>query len=223
MKKVFVFLLAAASVAGVSSCSKSSSPSTNAQVMFVNSCIGATATSLTVNGTSLSNATSVAYLKNSGYQSVASGSVVFNAVLNGTGSLGTTTQALTAGDNYSIFVGGSVLADSLFFIPDNLPKPTATFAYVRFVNASADTSARTMTATVGTNVVGTNIAYATGSSFVQVSPGTYNVLALNTSNPSSAVTAPNTQFSGGKIYTILYSGNSSSSSSGFTVTIVNNN
>ena len=131
--------------------------------MFVNGCVGTTSTALAVNGANLSNATTIAYLGNSGYQPVTAGNTTLNATLTGVGSLGSVTANLTANDNYSVFECGTVLADSIIIVNDAMPAASATYAYARVVNTSSDTSATAITGAVGNTVVGSNIAYAAAS------------------------------------------------------------
>ncbi|WP_188936932.1 DUF4397 domain-containing protein [Puia dinghuensis] len=172
----------------ISSCSKSNSSSSSARILLANGCVGATATSLTVNGTNLPNAGSVAYLGNSGYQGIAPGNVTLNDMLNGVGSLGSLTATLSANASYSVFDCGTVLADSLVLITDNFPASDANNAFARLVNVSSDSTATSITAAVGNNVVGSNIAYGAASGFVQVTPGSYSITAFNVNKPGNVAT-----------------------------------
>jgi hypothetical protein len=214
-------LLAGAGILFLSSCSKSNSPSGGARIMYVNACVGATATSLTVNGNTLSNAGSVPYLGNSGYQTVGAGSVSLSSVLTGVGTLGSVNATL-GNSSYSVFVGGTVLADTLVLIADGLPASTGNYAYARLVNVSSDSTATAITGAVGNTVVGSNVAYGAASGFVQVSPGSYSLTAFNVNKPGNVATLSSVQLNGGQIYTLLYSGNSNASV-GFKLTVINNN
>jgi len=222
MKKSFAFLLPAAVVLTMFSCQKASNTTSNAAVMFVNGCVGATSTSLSFGGTTLSSATSIPYLGSSGYQSFTPGTATLSATLTGVGSLGSVTGTFNAGASYSVFECGTVLADSIVLISDTLPAASGSYAYVRLVNASSDTSATAITGAVGNTVVGYNIAYAAASGFVQVTPGTSSITAFNISEPGNVATLSNIQLSGGKIYTLMYSGNATQSV-GFKLTLINNN
>jgi hypothetical protein len=177
---------------------------------------------LTANGTNLSNAASVPYLGSTGYQSIASGSVTLNAMLSGVGSLGTVSATLNANTSYSLFECGTVFADSLVLITDNFPSSIGNSAYVRLVNVSSDSTATAITGAVGNNIVGSNVAYGAASGFMQVSSGAYNITAFNVNKPANVATLSNFQLDGGKIYTLMYSGNSNQSV-GFKVTVINNN
>jgi Domain of unknown function (DUF4397) len=220
--KAMLALLGAGIVA-LSSCSKSNSSSgNNARIMYANGCVGATSTSLSVNGSTLANASGVAYLGNSGYQGVGSGSATMSSTLTGVGTLGSLTTTLNANASYSVFDCGTVLKDSLVIVADNLPSTSGSYAYARLVNVSSDSTATAITGAVGNTVTGSAIAYGAASGFVQVTPGSYTLTALNVNKPGNVATLSNVQLNGGKIYTLLYSGNSNASV-GFKVTVINNN
>ena len=57
----------------VQSCSKSNAPVNSADVMFVNGCVSASSVSAKANSVSVSGATDIGYLANSGYQYVTAG------------------------------------------------------------------------------------------------------------------------------------------------------
>lgn len=213
--------LLGAGIVALSSCSKSNSSSgNNARVMYTNGCVGATSTSLTVNGSTMANA--VAYLGNSGYQRVATGSASINSMLTGVGTLGSLSTTLNANASYSVFDCGTVLKDTLVIVADGLPSTSGSYAYARLVNVSSDTTATAITGAVGTTVVGSGVAYGAASGFVQVTPGSYTLTALNVNKPGNVATLSSVQLNGGKIYTLLYSGNSNASV-GFKITVINNN
>jgi hypothetical protein len=220
--KTMLALLGAGIIA-LSSCSKSDSSSgNNAKVMYTNGCVGAASTSLTINGSTLSNASSVAYLGNSGYHSVASGSASMSSTLTGVGNLGSLSTTLNANASYSVFDCGTVLKDTLVIFNDDLPSASGSYAYARLVNVSSDTTATAITGAAGNTVVGSGIAYGAASGFVQVTPGAYTLTALNVNKPGNVATLTNVQLNGGKIYTLVYSGNSNGSV-GFKITVINNN
>lgn len=215
--------LVGAGIVVLSSCSKSDSSSgSSAKVMYTNGCVGAASTSLTINGSTLSNANSVAYLGNSGYHSVMSGSATMSSTLTGVGALGSLNTTLNANTSYSVFDCGTVLADSLVIVADNLPSTSGSYAYARLVNVSSDTTATAITGAAGNTVVGSGVAYGAASAFVQVTPGSYTLTALNVNKPGNVATLSSVQLNGGKIYTLLYSGNSNTSV-GFKITVINNN
>jgi hypothetical protein len=224
MKTNLVLLATGCAMLAISACSKSNSnSSSNARIIFANGSVGATSISLAVNNTTLSNASSVAYLGFTGYESAPAGSATVTASLTGVGSLGTTiTTSLTANASYSVFNCGTILADTLVLIDDNLPSASNSYAYVRLVNTSSDTTATAITASVGNTAIGSNIAYAAASGFTQVTPGSYTLTAFNVNKPANIATLSNTQLNGGKIYTLMYSGNSTQSV-GFKLTIMPNN
>ena len=222
-KSIAVLFLAGTGLFGLASCSKSNSSSGNdARVMYTNGCVGATATSFAINGSTLANASGVAYLGNSGYHSVVSGSASMSSTLTGVGTLGSLNTTLNANGSYSVFDCGTVLADTLVIVADELPATSGSYAYARLVNVSSDTTAKAITGAVGNTVVGSGVAYGAASGFAQFTPGAYSLTALNVNKPGNVATLSNVQLSGGKIYTLLYSGNSNVSV-GFKITVINNN
>lgn len=214
--------LLGAGIVFLSACSKKNSSATgSARVLFANGCVGATSASLTINGSTMSNANAIPYLGNSGYQNVAAGTATISSVLTGVGTLGTLNVSLD-NTSYSVFDCGTVLGDSLVIVADSLPAASGNYAYARLVNASSDTTATAITGAVGNTVVGSGVAYAAASGFVQVAPGAYSLTAFNVDKPGNVATLSNVQLNGGKIYTLLYSGNSNTSV-GFKITVINNN
>lgn len=225
MKKVIVSLLVAGSVFAVSSCKKSSNPpSTTARVNFVNGCAGTSALGLNVNGTPIPSASALTYLKASGYQSFTAGADSFDVIVSSIAqSLVSTQQQTTANSSYSIFAGGLSTKGSLIFTTDDLTAPTGNTAKVRLINACADTNALEGTATQGSTAAvefGSNLGYASASSFTSVNAGTYKVVVLQPSNPVSAIDTSNVQFNAGKIYTVMFSGNTAG---GYHLTVFANN
>jgi hypothetical protein len=57
---------------------------------------------------------------------------------------------------------------------------------------------------------------------VQVSPGSYSLTAFNVAKPGNIATLSSVQMNAGKIYTLMYSGNSNQTV-GFKLTVINNN
>lgn len=221
--KAILTLFLLAGIILFSSCSKSNSSATgSARILFANGCVGATSATLTVNGNNLSNGSSVAYLSNSGYQTVATGAATISSVLTGVGTLGTINTTLNSGSSYSVFDCGTVLGDTLVIIPDTPPASLGNYAYARLVNVSSDTTATAITGAVGNTVVGSNIAYGAASGFVQITPGAYNLTAFNVNKPGNVATLSAVQLNAGQVYTLMYSGNSSQTV-GFKVTVISNN
>lgn len=225
MKKVIVSLLVAGSVFAVSSCKKSSStPSTTARVNFVNGCAGTSALSLNVNGTPIPSASTLTYLKASGYQSFTAGSDSFNVVISSTAeSLISAMQQTTAGSNYSVFASGLSNKGSIIVTTDDLTAPASGTAKIRLINACADTNVVEGTAAepgAASIEFGAGLNYATASPFSTISAGSYKVVTYEPSNAISVKDTDNVQFSSGKIYTVMFSGNSGG---GYNLTIFANN
>jgi len=210
MKKVISFLLLMVGLGMIISCSKSSSsPSTNANVMFVNGCVGAANIDAYVNSSKITGASNLAYLTASSYLAIPSGaSLSASLLLTATQTnLATGTVSLTTGSNYSIFAGGDVTPTPFFrFTSDDLSAPTSGNAKIRLANLCADTLNATVS--VGSNSVLSNIGYGTVSSFVEVAAGTNNIKVGDPLNFASVImvgTGAQT-LNSGKIYTILLTG-----------------
>lgn len=222
LPKLIAYLVTGISIVSMSACTKSNVPSSGTNILFANGCVGATSTSLTINGTVLPNAATIPYLGSSGYQSVSAGSATISSILNGVGAQGTLNSTLSVNESYSVFDCGSVLADSLIIVSDTFPASIGNYAYARLVNVSSDTTATAITAAVGNTLVGSNVAYGAASGFVQITPGAYNITAFNVNKPANVATLSSIQLNAGQIYTLMYSGNSNQIV-GFKLTIINNN
>jgi hypothetical protein len=125
---------------------------------------------------------------------------------------------------YSYFAystSGTQLAGLL--TPDDLSAPSSGKAKIRFVNlgqGSPTPLKLSTTAASAVDIVGTETAFATSSSFIEVLPGSYNIAV--TSGAASTVvynvgdgsgtsmtatgTAANRTYEAGKIYTVVYRG-----------------
>ena len=226
MKKISLLVSAIAITAIFSECTKNKTgPNTNATVMFVNGCAGTTGIYTKVNGNNV-GPSSINFFANSGYQNVtASSSVGINFYLTNLGtSLINGTPALTAGSHYSVFAGGIITSPSFVPVADDLTSPTSGNAKIRFINLSSDNLNESFS--VGTQTVDSNILYTHCSPYYQVTAGAYVIKAVDPSNIPAAVITPSTTLGAGKIYTVMLTGSQSASSgstSGLTLTIINNN
>ncbi|MEO5909386.1 MAG: DUF4397 domain-containing protein [Pelobium sp.] len=112
--------------------------------------------------------------------------------------------------NYTVFIAAKVGKDSLTYISteDNLTVLTDTTSKVRFINASPDSPNLDLVFYKGTDSISTikNINYRSGTEYVQLKPGTYNI-QLRASSKMPAL-ANNTGFvlAKGKIYTLFAKG-----------------
>jgi hypothetical protein len=117
-----------------------------------------------------------------------------------------TTVALDSGKYYSLFIVGAAGTYNNVFVKDNFESipSTSDQAFVRYINAIADSSKPVVNiAAGGNNVVNTPVAFSTVSDFVAVTPGDVTVGVANEGsiNASRAIT-----LEAKKIYTILLTG-----------------
>ena len=228
MKNLFLVFSAFATALVFSGCSKSNSgPSNIANVMFVDGCSAPSNIDTKINNVKLNAASNLSFFKSSGYLSVTAGtSVNINFYLTTGGTpLCNSTGALSAGNNYSVFVGGLVTGPSFVITLDTLTAPASGKAKIRFINLSSDTLYEKFS--VGTQTLDSNITYTQCTPFYEVtattSIGVSAVDPAQTSTPYLALLS-NQAFIAGKIYTILLTGtHSGSGTSALTLTVINNN
>lgn len=226
MKRKIATVIAIGFVTVMASCSKKNdnnpSPS-KAHAMFVNACINTTTLGAAVNGTDVTNATNLAFLKNSGYQDVTAGDVTIKFLFPTTATpLVNTSYNLTANNNYTIFAAGQVNTPSIVVAGDDMTGPSSGHAKVRFVNLSADSSTKSLY--VGSVVVDSGVTSSTVSGFKEIAAGNANVNVQSVNNPADIVSLTGQSFGDGKIYTIVYTGIASGNGSAQpTITIMNNN
>jgi hypothetical protein len=229
MKNLILISLIASAVFSLNSCSKpSSGPSTNAGVMFVHGCAsgtGALDVLATSNGATVSGASNIAFLQNSGYQNLAAGAnlnLAFKVTgLNSTLSNGT--ETLIAGNHYSAFAGGIITNPSFVFSTDDLSPPTSGNAKIRFVNLSPDTL--NLNCYFATLKIDSGVAMNTCSGFVQIPANSGTLFIQDITNNGYQAQISNQTLSAGKIYTALFTGTHSAtggSPSVFTITLITN-
>ncbi|GAA3976270.1 hypothetical protein GCM10022246_30890 [Pedobacter ginsengiterrae] len=184
----------------------------NARIKYFNFAAGAPSVNFYANGTKVSGILSATGAENaagtgygavfptSNYSVIAGGTYKINGIVPSTAtanpnvSISELSQALTNGKYYSFYTSGiynstTKTAES-FVIEDVLPASTEsnTVSYVRFVNAIPNgTSGMNLiiknAVTLAETVVATNIGYKTGSAFIAVPIGSYE---LYVRYPSSA-------------------------------------
>jgi len=225
MKK-YLFLFPVLAVVFASCTKSNNSPSTNASVMFVHGCATGT-TSVNLNGeannATVTGASNLAFLTNSGYQVVPSGSVNLSFFVTGLSVLTSETEGLTANTFYTAFAGGSITSPTLVFTSDDLSAPTSGNAKVRFVNLSPD--GVVTSCYVGSTKVDSNVASESCTPFFEVSANTAGtkIGMFETTLTNSAII--NSQvLSAGKIYTFMFTGTATGSgTSVLTLTAITNN
>jgi hypothetical protein len=230
MRKIILSFSFLAFVVAFAACKKSSnSTPTTAQVMFVNGCAGAAGLSVAANSVAVSSASNIQFQKNTGYTTVTAGSGINMAVSITSSGLVTPLISqsvnLTAGGNYSVYVGGIFTSPTFVYATDDRTAPAAGFAKVRFVNLSSD--ALNESCYIGSQKVDSNVASATATPFFQVTAASaVNVLFQDPANPTKLVNLSNQTFSSGGIYTIMITGTSTAavgSASVLALTVINNN
>lgn len=117
---------------------------------------------------------------------------------------------LASGTRYSFYV--SAVYDSVaksadsFIVEDQIPTIDHSVAYVRFVNAVADSDPMTLYATnrstSDVTAVGGAVAYATGGTFTALEPGAYDLATRAAGSATDIITRANVSFSAGRVYTI---------------------
>ncbi len=117
------------------------------------------------------------------------------------------------GKYYSLYMSGFYNATAktaeAFIIEDDIPTRDFTVAHVRFVNTISNSSAMTLYASNATTAeiaIGGPVAYKTGSPFVAVPNGVYNLSTRSTGSAASAITRDAVSFSAGRVYTIAARG-----------------
>ncbi len=227
MKKALLSLSVLAVILAFTACKKNNpAPANTANVMFVNGCAGTVNVDVSVNNTKLNSASNLAFLKNSGYQSIAQGTAVPIAfALTATGTpLISATESLTTNAHYSVFAGGLVsgTSTSLVFATDDLTAPSSGMAKVRFINLSSDNL--NTSCYVGSIKVDSNVAYKTCTPFFEVSPITAKIAMIDQVVLTNSGELSGQQISAGKIYTFMLTGTSTGSlTSVLTLTLINNN
>ena len=210
-----------------SGCSKKNNgPSNAASVMFVNGCNGTTNIDTKVGNNKLNAASNMAYLNNSGYQTITAGSAVnINFYLTTFGTpLTNGSPAITANTHNTVFVGGLITGPSFVITSDDLTAPASGNAKVRFINLSSDNLNESFS--VGTKL-DSNIGYTVCTPYREI-PATTSI-GVSVVDPAHVVPnylaqLSNQAFGAGRIYTIMLTG--TSAGSGTTVlklTVINNN
>ncbi len=129
--------------------------------------------------------------------------------------------SLSNGKNYTLYMSGiyntTTKQSDAFLVEDKLPAFNSTVAYIRFVNAISN-AAQPMSLYVRSNATTTSpeaqaansVVYKTGSDFVAVPIGSYELYARYPSAPTTNVITRNgtsvVALNGGKIYTITARG-----------------
>jgi hypothetical protein len=128
--------------------------------------------------------------------------------------------AIAQGRFYSYYLSGIYNATTKtaesFIIEDVLPAVDVSTAYVRFVNASANPSPLTLILTNRTTgeiiTVAADVAYRTGSAFVKVPNGSYDLAARNPGATTNVILRTAVSFANGRVNSITARGNPATAS-----------
>jgi hypothetical protein len=122
---------------------------------------------------------------------------------------------LADGKNYSYYISGiyntTAKSAEAFVVEDAVP-PTMDFtvATVRFVNAISNSTPQTLfvkSTTTGTETaIGGAVAYKSGSAFVTIPAGVYDLSTRNSGSTANAISRTAVSFSAGRVYTIASRG-----------------
>jgi hypothetical protein len=227
MRKASLFLsVAVLFMTAIAGCKKNdNSTPTTASVVFFNGTAGTTNVDISVNNTKLTNASNLAFLKATSYQSVTPGNDSITFVLTNLGTpLKNAKVNLVANTRYSVYTGGLITGPIIVSSTDDLSAPASGNAKIRFVNLSTD--AMSVTANVGATAIATGVAGGGISGYTQVAAGSYVIKAGDPANIATVVTAGTGAMSlaSGRIYTVILTGTlSGTSTSALTLTVINNN
>ncbi len=194
-----------------SACKKSLDNNTNipvAGLMGFNLSTDKPSVGLAISGSSLTNAP-LGYSSFTGlYQNIYPGSRAVSAFnyYSSDSAFATATENFEVNKYYSVFVLGANGNYRNLIVKDELDSLAATTgqAYVRYINAIADSSKPAVTLTAaGTDISNSNASYATVSAFTGINPGD---LTIKVSNDSTISATRTITVEKGKVYTILLIG-----------------
>jgi hypothetical protein len=151
------------------------------------------------------------------YAALAPGAYTFKGKISATTNKGVAISSaattLEDGKNYSLYLSGfyNTTAKSVesFIVEDPIPATIDyTFAYVRFVNASSNSSPLTLYAkstVLGVVIevpVGAAVSYKGAGAFVQLPAGVWDLSGRVTGSTANAVARTGVSFNGGRVYTV---------------------
>jgi hypothetical protein len=125
------------------------------------------------------------------------------------------TANIEAGKSYSVYLSGfyNTTAKTIdgFVLEDAFPAAIDySVAYVRFVNAIANSAPMTLyaksTTTTTESAVGDAVAYKSGGAFVALAPGSYDLNTRLVGSATNAISRAEVSFAAGHVYTIASRG-----------------
>ncbi len=164
--------------------------------------------SATINGVSLAGDAVSPSIDS--YVAVPAGAVTGTYAINDTPISGVSLSNLTAGSDYTLFVGGTTSAPTVTLIQDNnTPSTSASLPVEARVLNGVNSVNGTVTANAGGKQVGSNVAFGAASAYTAITSytgtATLNVSIGGVAQPAQA----NQTFTSGGVYTILVYGDSS--------------
>ncbi len=164
--------------------------------------------SATINGVSLAGDAVSPSIDS--YVAVPAGAVTGTYAINDTPISGVSLSNLTAGSDYTLFVGGTTSAPTVTLIQDNnTPSTSASLPVEARVLNGVNGVNGTVTANAGGKQVGSNVAFGAASAYTAITSytgtATLNVSIGGVAQPAQA----NQTFTSGGVYTILVYGDSS--------------
>ena len=164
--------------------------------------------SATINGVSLAGDAVSPSIDS--YIAVPAGAVTGTYAINDTPISGVSLSNLTAGSDYTLFVGGTTSAPTVTLIQDNnTPSTSASLPVEARVLNGVNGVNGTVTANAGGKQVGSNVAFGAASAYTAITSytgtATLNVSIGGVAQPAQA----NQTFTSGGVYTILVYGDSS--------------
>ncbi|GJQ63346.1 MAG: hypothetical protein SCALA702_23990 [Melioribacteraceae bacterium] len=146
------------------------------------------------------------YLNNTDYLSISAG--IQNIKVNVAGTMTSVIDAdvrFNAYKNYSVYATGDVNNIEPLVIEDDLTKPAAGKAHVRFIHLSPDAPAVDITLTNGTVVFGNN-AFKEYTAFTPLDAGTYDLQVRVAGTDNVVLNLDGTVIEDGKIYSVIAKG-----------------
>ena len=205
MNKLFVFLMLALTIAGLAVTPAFADD--GAQVRVMHASPDAPAVDVCVNGSAAFQ--NLAFPKATEYANLPAGS--YDVAVYGAGSNCTGTAVIDAkglaleAKPYTVLAIGKLADIQPLVLVDNLAKPEAGKAHVRFVHASPDTPAVDITTKDGT-VIFPNVAFGKATDFTPVPAGTYDLQARVAGTDTVGLDVPGVTLEDGKIYMVVATG-----------------
>jgi len=204
-KLLTVAALGLVTVAGLTGCMDNPVQSrARGQIMAIHASPDAPAVDLLVDGAVAG--TGLTFPNNTPYLTVRKGTR--NIKVNVSGTTTTVIEAnlpVAAGASYSVFATGPVASIAPLVLTDDLSRPAAGKAHVRFVHLSPDAPAVDVAVQGGPVVFG-NRAFREYTPFTPLAAGTYDLEVRLAGTSTAVLPLPGITLEAGKIYTVFAKG-----------------